>query len=444
MIIIRRALTVAALPVLLVSQLQFASPAAAQQSARSVAAWLPYWDHARGADALRTDGDQFGEVSPFWYRMGAAGDIEAYPNADAAAIRDAIRAAGAALIPTISNEFDRTRVAAVIGDPLRRAAHVEAIVNLTRANGYDGFDVDYENLAATDRSAFTAFVVELARAMHAAGKVLSITVHPKTAEPGTWDGPQAQDYAAIGAAADRVRIMAYDYHWATSAPGPIAPATWVDAVAAFAARTITPSKVQLGLPLYGYDWVGSRGEGVTHAQVQDLIARYAPSIQWSAADQEPWFTYRDTSGQSHTVWYADRRSTDVRLGSVTRHGLGGVVFWRLGGEDAAVWTGTRTAFQNAISTPVPDTTAPAISITSPRPNSLLTTPSQRIVYSASDAGGVVRAELYVDGSIVYADTTGRGTFTLPTTGLSRGRHRLTVRVLDAAGNASAANVYVRR
>ncbi|HVL91349.1 MAG TPA: glycosyl hydrolase family 18 protein [Actinomycetota bacterium] len=422
------------------------APAAATGS-RSVAAWLPYWDHDRGLDAIKSNGDQFGEVSPFWYRLAPSGAVEAYSGAGSATVRDAIKGAGALILPTISNEFDRDRVAAVIGDSGRRAAHVQALVSLTTSQGYDGFDIDYEGLAAGDRANFTSFVGELGAAMRAAGKLLSVTVHPKTSEPGTWDGPQAQDYVAIGAASDRVRIMAYDYHWATSEAGPIAPASWVDAVAAFAAKTITPSKVQLGLPLYGYDWVGKQGNGVTYEQVQALIAKHQPTLQWSSTDQEPWFTYRDAAGVTHTVWFADRRSTDMRLGSVTKHGLRGVVFWRLGREDAGVWTGTRNAFGSGTAPPAPapaDTTAPSVAITSPKPNAHLSLPSQTITYTASDNVGVARAELYVNGKLTYADTTGRGNFTVPTSSLPRGRHLFTVRVLDAAGNAAASNVYLKR
>lgn len=411
---------------------------------RRVSAWLPYWDHARGIAALQANGDQFRDVSPFWFRLSPAGAVESYPNANATAVRDAIRTAGAAIVPTISNEFDRARVAAIIGDPLRRAAHVRALTDLATGNQYDGLDVDYESLLASDRTAFSAFITQLGASLHAAGKTLTVAVHPKTSEPGTWDGPQAQDYAAIGAAADRVRVMAYDYHWATSTAGAIAPASWVDQVAAFAAGQISPSKVELALPLYGYDWVGSKGTGVTYTEVQALINRYRPRIRWSGTDQEYWFTYRDAARVTHTVWYSERRSTEVRLASVAKHGLGGVGFWRLGGEDMTVWDATRATLSGPSTARAQSAGTPSVRITSPGPNATLRGSQTLLRYSVRNPGSVVRAELYVDGVIRYADATGRGSFVLASSALSRGRHRLTVRVLNDSGSAGVATLNVTR
>ena len=115
-------------------------------------------------------------------------------------------------------------------------------MNLAAAGGYDGIDLDYENLRASDRAAFTSFVQHLAGALHAQGKLLTVNVYAKTSEPGTWDGPQAQDWWAIGQAADQVRIMTYEYSWSTSPPGPIAPVNWVNDVIGYATSQIPPGK----------------------------------------------------------------------------------------------------------------------------------------------------------------------------------------------------------
>ena len=136
------------------------------------------------------------------------------------------------------------------------AAQVASIVALTEREHYAGIDLDYENLHAGDRQAFTTFVTRLARALHARGKVLSVAVFAKTTNAGTDPRNLAQDYAAIGRAADQVRLMAYDYHWASSPPGPVAPISWVRAVLRYARTQIPASKIILGVPLYGYDWVG--------------------------------------------------------------------------------------------------------------------------------------------------------------------------------------------
>src|SRR6185312_556812 len=105
-------------------------------------------------------------------------------------------------------------------------------------NGYDGLDLDYEHLdpehlpeglgpgntRETERAAFSAFFVEAAREMHAAGKTISVAVPVITDmyEP-------AYDYDLLSREADAVHVMNYDFHYEEGAhAGPLAPLGWVE------------------------------------------------------------------------------------------------------------------------------------------------------------------------------------------------------------------------
>lgn len=318
-----------------------AASAATPAPARKVTAWLPWWDQARAYESFLRNADLYSSVSPFWYEMSSTGGVVGYPGAGEVRIVTGIRSAGVRVVPTITNDFDPVRVGAMLSTARKRTAHVKVLTALAAARNYDGLDIDYENLAATDRNRYSAFITELAAALHRSGRILTVAVHPKTSEPGSWSGPQAQDYAALGKAADRLRVMAYDYSWATSPAGPVAPIAWVADVAAFAARTVGPAKVELGVPLYGYDWVGNRGAGLTHESAVQLMRTHGATRTWNEAAAEASFTY-SAGGASHTVWYSDAASVSARLALVDRYGLSGVAFWRLGGEDPAVWSAVRS------------------------------------------------------------------------------------------------------
>jgi spore germination protein len=294
-----------------------------------------------------------------WYQLDASGDgsINSYAGARDVALVEAAHAQSTLVIPLINNAyagsgFDATPVSQVIHDPSRRAVHVNALLNETLTYGYDGIDVDYESLnGQDDRDAFSLFIHQLAESLHAHGKLLSVTVHPKTSEPGPWDGPKAQDWASIGAVADRFRVMTYGYHWSTSEPGPIAPAWWMEDVIAFATSVVAPNRVYVGLHFYGHDWIDRVGGSVVWEDTQTLINTYAAVPQWQDTDgwgravAEPWFTYTDHLDQHHEVWYADADSVAARLVLVQRYGLGGIAVWRLGGEDPANWEAITTALQ---------------------------------------------------------------------------------------------------
>ena len=173
------------------------------------------------------------------------------------------------------------------------ARHVDAIASFAADGDFAGIDLDYEQFAfadgrdtwATTRPNWVAFVEELAARLHDDGRTLTVSIPPvydagQTSDSGFW----VYDYAAITPHVDAIRVMAYDYSVPSGDPGPIAPLAWVDQVIA---GTVTasgdPSKLVLGVPLYGYNWpVATTGtcpdsaEGVTsvtNRTVDELAAR---------------------------------------------------------------------------------------------------------------------------------------------------------------------------
>ncbi|AYY12677.1 peptidoglycan hydrolase [Actinobacteria bacterium YIM 96077] len=309
----------------------------------TVIGYVPYWDQVRAFDVATAHLHLFDEISPVWYAPEPSGGVELadaeHTVVDPAAVAH-LRAEGVRVVPTVTNlrsgEWDTETVQSVVRDPDTRRAHIRELVNLAVTEDYDGLDIDYEDLDAADREPFTEFVVDLAAALHAEDKILTVDVHPKTSESGDDGRNQAQDFAAIGAAADQVRLMTYDYSWDTSPPGPVAPADWVEEVVAWTVTQIPAHKVILGIDLLGYDWADGHGETVDHAQVQDLLAEHGSTVN-RTDDGTPWFVYHDAGGTRHEVWFEDAESAGAKLELVADYDLGGAFFWRLGGEDAAVW-----------------------------------------------------------------------------------------------------------
>jgi spore germination protein YaaH len=323
-----------------------------------VAAWMPSsWDSSRARASWETNRAHIQELSPVWYQLSSSGDgsIVPYAGARDVALIEQAHAQSTLVIPLINNHyadvgFDAAPISRIIRDPALRAAHIAALVDEAVAHNYDGIDIDYESLnGLADRDEFSLFIEELATALHAQSKLLSIAVHPKTYESGSWSGPQAQDWRRIGAAVDRFRVMTYAYHWTTSDPGPIAPLWWMEDVVDFAASVVPPNKVYVGLHFYGHDWSGASTSSVSWETAQRLTDAHGVTPQWRDRESwrrpvaEPWFTYTDEAGQPHEVWYANGDSVAARLQLVREYGLGGIAVWRLGGEDPANWAAIGTA-----------------------------------------------------------------------------------------------------
>jgi spore germination protein YaaH len=316
---------------------------------RVVVASLPYWNISHGASTVLTYRRDFTEVSPWMYGLASNGRIAAqYSPGQAASVNTEIRrlrAAGLRVVPTLANitagRWSYQPVAAILHDPARRKQQVAAIAALVRAHGYAGIDIDYENLRAGDRQAFTAFITQLAAALHAEGKILSVALFAKTTNTGVDQRNVAQDYAAIGRVADQVRIMAYDYHWGSSAPGPVAPIRWVRDVLRYAKHQIPAHKIILGVGLYGYDWSGGHGTALSWLRAFQLSTRYHARPQYDAASQAPWFTYTDASGRGHVVWFENKASAQAKFGAAEGSQIGGVFLWMFGYEDTGTWAALR-------------------------------------------------------------------------------------------------------
>lgn len=315
--------------VVLLSLLALSTPAFAYR----MSAWVPAWDSSAVTIMGRHSGD-IDESNPGWFTARADGTIAKSSGGETPTLRSAL--SRTQLVPTIKNyingAFDGELMATIVNSPELREKHADAIAALAVQNAYDGIDIDYERMPSSSKAGFTAFVQSLSAKLHARNKVLSVTVYAKTSD-ATWKGPGAQDWPAIGAAADSVKIMAYDNHWSTSAAGPIAPLPWLEQIVAYAAKTLPLKKVLIGLPWYGYDWLAQNGTAVTYAEAMTRAQNAGVPVERDA-NGEAMFTYG-----SRTVYFQDATSYRRKVETIIARypGIGGFAHWRVGAEDPAIW-----------------------------------------------------------------------------------------------------------
>ncbi|SDN54910.1 glycosyl hydrolase family 18 protein [Geodermatophilus sp. DSM 45219] len=311
------------------------------------AAWLPVWDE-RAAASLGTalaDGGVT-EVSPTWATVALDGSLVTTPPPPEVLdqVTDGVR-----LLPTVQNfaegEWQGRLVADLLADPARADAHRAALVDRALAEGWDGIDIDYEALPPTAGPQFTAFLTALRDDLHAEGLELTVAVPARESDedPGTL----AYSYQVIGQVADQVRVMAYDHSWSTSEAGPVAPAGWVRDVVDYAVERVPPEKLMLGLPTYGYDWVGARGVNVSATEAVSLADEVGAEPRWDDGAAAWTFRYQ-RDGEEHTVWYEDARSLERKQQIAVEEGLRGIAIWSLGGEDPQTWTSVAAATSTGV------------------------------------------------------------------------------------------------
>ncbi len=280
-------------------------------------------------------GDRLASIITTNYNVSdASGRLQGTHDARA---MEAARSRGAAVHFRLSNvageQFDRSVAHAILTDRRTKARALSDILATLDAQGYDGVNIDLERVPPTDRAALTAFTAELQAALRPRGKVLSIAVPGRTGDDLTDPFGGAFDLAALGALADWIVIMAYDEHWDTGPPGPVASLPWVEAVVRHTLSQVSPTKTLLGIALYGYDWPArGPGEGISMQEAVRRAQRAGASILWDERARVPYFRTAD-----RIVYFENARSIAHKLAVGERAGLAGIATWRLGHELPDVW-----------------------------------------------------------------------------------------------------------
>lgn len=195
---------------------------------------------------------------------------------------------------------------------------------------FDGLQIDYELVPSRDDKNFRDFLKALKKSI-GKDKMLSVCVHARMADKEN----DPEDYAELAKIADRIFIMAYDQHWSTSKPGPVAGMDWSRRIVDYAQKKIPQEKLIVGLPLYGRSWVSPN---YAHAWYNSGINRIlkengSPKIQ--RREGIPHFEFK--MNVTVTGWFDDKESLQERCEMLLDKNVKNVGFWRMGQEDADFW-----------------------------------------------------------------------------------------------------------
>ncbi len=356
--------------------------------------WLPFWRAKSGAEDVSLYLNELSEVSPFSYAIGDGGRT----IVDDAHINDgswtgwfsAAHQLGVKIIPTVA-WFSGTTMYNYLSNMKTRIAQENAIANLARTQKFDGIDIDYEAKLPKIKPYFALFIKGLAMRLHAQGKTLTCTVEPRSPVSDIWPTnppdplPYSDNYPAFNTYCDEVRVMAYDqgnvdlYMNALKGNGtlyaPTADPAWVARVLQETMKWISPKKIMLGVPTYGYEYQVSWANGVTTyervrsftfmqamdradilgiAPVRDNAGELSFTYQTSThitgippilitqvTSTEPAVLKGPFVGNATTtmfVSFADAVSAQAEIDLAKKDGLRGVIFFKADGQlDPAIW-----------------------------------------------------------------------------------------------------------
>jgi chitinase len=274
--------------------------------------------------------------------------------------------------------------AAATSESRRRLAASAVDVFLRPYDGlFDGVDVDWEFPVAggppenrarpEDRRNFTLLLAEMRRALDALGRrtgrryELTIAASARPAEIANLELDR------LPALLDWMDVMAYDYHSVDTlahfnaplhaAAGDPTPGLNVDAsLRAFLDGGVPAEKLVLGIPFYGrgYGGVADVGDGLFQRgeraragewgelDYRALVARDPQGAGfrrfWQPQAMVPWL-FDPRSGT--WISYDDPQSVALKAAYARERGLGGVMFWEIGGDDGTLLTAIHSGLEGA-------------------------------------------------------------------------------------------------
>lgn len=230
--------------------------------------------------------------------------------------------------------FNNLLISSVINNAVATENLIQNILTELNQKGYAGVDIDFEFILRDDRFAFTQFVQNMTNRLNAYGYQVSVALAPKTSDNQPGLLYEGKDYQALGAAANHVLLMTYEWGYTYSTPMAVAPINKVRQVVDYALTVIPAEKINLGIPNYGYDWPLPYVQGVTRAttigniQAVRIAIDNNATIQYDETAQTPFFTYIK-NGISHEVWFEDIRSISAKFDLLEEKQLRGVGYWQI-------------------------------------------------------------------------------------------------------------------
>lgn len=236
-----------------------------------------FMGNSRMYQALRDYGDRFDTVGVFCFKVDKTGKITETESMLKQLETYITKWPHIRWLLTVSNDgyssiFDAIRENT---DGAQDTFLSELIRLLEKYTWADGVDIDLEKGGAySNRAKANTLFKNIYNRVKSynSKKEVNICLPGMTGVQGSVGGENWCVYADLDPYCDTCAIMSYGMAWAGSAPGPVSPKSWLDGIYDYAASVMTPSKIYLGMPSYGWNWR-------IHQSLEDMGRTYRGSSQ---------------------------------------------------------------------------------------------------------------------------------------------------------------------
>jgi spore germination protein len=276
-------------------------------------------------------------LSIFTYGFTPEGELVTIEDEELIAIANEFGVGPIMMLAPMNAEqaFDSAIAHAMFINPTGQTNLINNIVANMQAKGYIGLDIDFEFVLPEDKQNFLNFITAVNERLNTEGFITMVALAPKTSGEMTGLLYEAHDYPTIGAVADYVLLMTYEWGYTYGPPMATAPLNNVRRVLTYGVSVIDPDKILMGIPNYAYDWPlpfvrgETAAESIGNQQAIERAVQYGVTIQFDELAQAPFYNYTTAEGVEHVVWFDDVRSMNAKFSLIPELGLAGAGVWQI-------------------------------------------------------------------------------------------------------------------
>lgn len=271
-------------------------------------------------------------LAPTWYSVtDSSGNMSCYASAG---LVNKMHQRGTDVWALVSDFDTNVDFAALYSSKKARTNMVNTLINDAEKYGFDGINLDCENIKSAYAKDYLQFVRELSIACERKGLVLSTDNYKPEAYNRCYNLKEQSRFV------DYVIVMAYDEHYAGTDAGSVASLPFVKEAVEDTVQLVGKEHVIAGIPFYTRIWTTTDGNTTSRA-----VGMQAAVDQLNSDGQVA--LWNDDCGQyvaSYTVgnatrqiWFEEEKSIEAKMQVIQENNVAGVAGWKLGLEKSSVW-----------------------------------------------------------------------------------------------------------
>lgn len=271
-------------------------------------------------------------IAPTWYSITS--ENGSMSNYSSASWVNAMHNKGLQVWPLVDDFNKSVDFKALYSSRTARKTMIDTLIKDARAYGYDGINLDLENVKSDYAKDFLQFVRELSVECHKNNIILSTDNYKPEAYNSCYNLKEQSDYV------DYAIVMAYDEHYAGSEAGSVASLPFVKEAVEDMTALVPADKVVVGIPFFTRIWSVSQTSTTSSAvgmqAAIDELNKDGQTAIWND-DAGQYVCSYDKNGVTRKIWFEEDKSIEEKLKVVVDNNTAGIAVWKLGLEKASVW-----------------------------------------------------------------------------------------------------------